>query len=239
MNLLHSLALPEQQLRAVALALTAFPACAQSGAHDETGESSSCTVVTRTPLGLEEEGPAGRTPGELLESCESPTEFVSSWIRDERDLVSIHTALDGTSPLVSVSATDAAGARNWVDEEANPSAEGGATCFDHLDVDIILSFETNDGATTAQWSAVLREYFDEDGSSRAVEAAADLSLDMLPTNLGLSFDEEVAASSVHLRLETSLGPDLHGGSLAGYVEDDSGEEGVGIRSFQISKWPAD
>ena len=143
------------------------PDPASTGTPGDDGGSGDC-VFESTPIGLEDDVPAGVTPQALLDSAIGVYSGGIRWL-DDASIPYVGGDLGPTALEVEV-VYEGGEARSIVEASVVPCVEGEpCTCSTAVEVDVTLRIETADGVLDESFGAALR--FGSDGTNTFVGAS--------------------------------------------------------------------
>jgi hypothetical protein len=206
-------------------------ACFSDDEDTATVSSMPSCEETPTALALEEQTALGFSAGELLAMAEGLTETELLW------------AVDGTSAL-SIEVSHQGGEARYITSVAVYPDDGGATpaigvvCEDRVEIDVSVTFQTDEGTFNEAWDGTLRS------SSGEADLTASLYHELDLDAMGGSFAvdgwaPEGYADSAVAWIDASFDADGNpSGEVAGYVSGEDGEV-AWAETFEVATWPAD
>jgi len=215
----------------VALSLLAVfaSACFEKGDTGNEDALYSPCIVTTTVITFEEASALGFSASDAMAAVATPVDADIAW------------TASGDVTVAHMSVTHDTGEVRYLESVPNPDAGGDSgmelaafiECVSSIEVDVSVTFATDDGALNESLSGTLSTY---DGLDVSVSASQDMGA----ITGTFTYDIPSDADSAALEYAMAFGASGTSGTIMAFCEgsDDSGEDGVAWASQDpVASWP--
>ncbi len=215
--------------------LTMLPFVALVGCKFGTADEGAYCEDTATVLAMDEVSELGFSGNDVLDNLEGEHSAVMRWLESNADTALTMDVLYDGGEVRFIESVAVYPDNNGIGN----TMEAAIDCQDRLEVDVAVTFATEDGAFDEDWDVALR--------STAADAADFTLADRDPADFTGTYDFVAFDPAEWDDVNTSIHAAVDTGGLRGtvdemaeVVEDDSGPDGTAMAALEtVAQWPVE